>query len=126
MRANGKIAAKMIGVSKLIIEKATIVRKNCIIIIRRLKSKDMSAVSISFENLFKILPIGVVSEKSFTLILFHLIPNCIYDRPKKDMGALMILIIILLCKIFAALMQAKFRLILAINEKMASTVPNAP
>ena len=62
MTANGKITANMTGVSRLIIEKATTVRKNCKIVIRRLNIRDMSEVSISLENLLSIRPIGVVSD----------------------------------------------------------------
>ncbi len=58
----GKIAANITGVSRLIIVKATNVRKNCDIVILKLNKSDISAVSISLEKRLSILPIGVVSN----------------------------------------------------------------
>ena len=65
MMANGKMTARIIGVSMLNIVNATTVRKNCKIVIRRLNVRLISAVSMSRENLFNILPMGVVSVSKY-------------------------------------------------------------
>ncbi len=62
MTAKGMITANIIGVSRLIIEKETIVLKNCNIVSLKLYKRDTSAVSISLEKRLRIRPIGVVSE----------------------------------------------------------------
>ena len=62
MTATGKSTANITGVSILIIVKATTVLKNCNMVILKLNISETSDVSKSRENLFKILPIGVVSE----------------------------------------------------------------
>jgi len=57
------IAVNIIGVSRLIIENDTIVLKNCNIVSLKFHKRETSVVSISLENLLRILPIGVVSEE---------------------------------------------------------------